>query len=87
MATSRQLRRLESVSRSPIYTHFQESITGAASIRAYRQQERFITESERRVDYNQVAYYPGVCANRYKFVCKYCIHIHVVNSRFYYVNV
>ena len=64
MATSRQLKRLDSVTRSPIYTHFQESITGASSIRAYRQQERFILESERRVDHNQIAYYPNVCANR-----------------------
>ena len=64
MATSRQLKRLDSVTRSPIYTHFQESITGAASIRAYRQQDRFILESERRVDNNQIAFYPNVCANR-----------------------
>jgi len=38
---------------------------GAASIRAYRQQERFVTESEKKVDYNQIAYYPSICANRY----------------------
>jgi len=68
MATSRQLKRLDSVTRSPIYTHFQESITGAASIRAYRQQERFILESERRVDHNQIAYYPNISANRYHVI-------------------
>ena len=64
MSTSRQLKRLESVTRSPIYSHFQETVTGASSIRAYRQTERFKLQSEYRVDYNQIAYYPGVCANR-----------------------
>ena len=64
MSTSRQLKRLDSITRSPIYTHFQESITGAASIRAYRQQERFMSESEQRVDHNQIAYYYNICANR-----------------------
>ena len=37
---------------------------GASSIRAYRQQDRFITESQRRVDYNHLALYPAICAER-----------------------
>ena len=65
VATSRQLKRLESTTRSPIFSHFQESIMGVSSIRAYRVQERFLLESEGRVDYNQLAYYPSICSNRH----------------------
>ena len=38
---------------------------GASVIRAYSQEQRFIKESESRVDYNQVCYYPSVVANRW----------------------
>ncbi|XP_021917145.1 multidrug resistance-associated protein 1 isoform X2 [Zootermopsis nevadensis] len=65
VSTSRQLKRLESVSRSPVYSHFGESITGAQTIRAYNVQQRFIRESEERVDFNQVCYYPSIIANRW----------------------
>lgn len=64
MASSRQLKRLESVSRSPIYTHFNESLLGTSVIRAFGEQERFIRESDQRVDHNQKAYYPSIVANR-----------------------
>lgn len=38
---SRDLRRLLSVSKSPIYSHFQESLTGVVTIRAFDQLARF----------------------------------------------
>ncbi|XP_077415304.1 multidrug resistance-associated protein 1 isoform X2 [Vanacampus margaritifer] len=65
VATSRQLKRLESVSRSPIYTHFNETLLGTSVIRAFGEQERFIRESDQRVDHNQKAYYPSIVANRW----------------------
>uniref|UniRef100_A0A4Y0ASP1 ABC-type glutathione-S-conjugate transporter n=1 Tax=Anopheles funestus TaxID=62324 RepID=A0A4Y0ASP1_ANOFN len=65
VATSRQLKRLESVSRSPIYSHFGETIQGVQTIRAYSVQDRFITESDEKVDSNQLCYCPSIIANRW----------------------
>uniref|UniRef100_A0A8C5FPV0 ABC-type glutathione-S-conjugate transporter n=1 Tax=Gadus morhua TaxID=8049 RepID=A0A8C5FPV0_GADMO len=65
VATSRQLKRLESVSRSPIYSHFSETITGASVIRAYGKDSAFVHMSDTRVDDNQKSYYPGIVANRW----------------------
>ena len=67
VATSRSLRRIESVSRSPIYSHFGETVQGAMTIRAYCQQGRFILESERRVDENLISCYTSMVANRRVF--------------------
>ncbi|OXB77004.1 UNVERIFIED_CONTAM: hypothetical protein H355_014826 [Colinus virginianus] len=65
VATSRQLKRLESVSRSPIYSHFSETISGTSVIRAYRRQQSFIDISDLKVDANQKSYYPGIISNRW----------------------
>lgn len=65
LRTSRELKRLDSVTRSPIYAHFQESLGGLSTIRAYRQQNRFTLENEWRVDANLRAYFPSINANRW----------------------
>ncbi|KAF2142975.1 uncharacterized protein K452DRAFT_225985 [Aplosporella prunicola CBS 121167] len=65
LRTSRELKRLDSVSKSPIYAHFQESLSGISTIRAYRQQGRFSLENEWRVDANLRAYFPSINANRW----------------------
>lgn len=65
LRSSRELKRLDSVSRSPIYAHFQESLGGISTIRAYRQQDRFELENEWRVDANLRAYFPSISANRW----------------------
>ncbi|XP_051774745.1 ATP-binding cassette sub-family C member 3 isoform X7 [Erpetoichthys calabaricus] len=65
VATSRQLKRLESVSRSPIYSHFSETITGTSVIRAYGRCNAFVLLSDMKVDENQKSYYPGIVSNRW----------------------
>jgi ATP-binding cassette subfamily C (CFTR/MRP) protein 1 len=65
LRTSRELKRLDSTTRSPIYAHFQESLGGITTIRAYRQAKRFSLENEWRVDANLRAYFPSINANRW----------------------
>lgn len=73
LSTSRELKRLDSSTRSPIYAHFQETLYGCGSIRAFGQEDRFIEFSSKKgmslkfilVDENQRAYYPSVSSNRW----------------------
>ncbi|XP_070201960.1 multidrug resistance-associated protein 1-like isoform X2 [Littorina saxatilis] len=63
--TARQLRRIECVTRTPIYVLFSETISGAASIRAYDVTQRFLEESKSRVDQNQVYFFAYHAAIRW----------------------
>ncbi|XP_044069110.1 canalicular multispecific organic anion transporter 1 isoform X2 [Siniperca chuatsi] len=65
VATSRQLRRLDSVSRSPIYSHFSETVSGLSVIRAYGHQERFLKHNELTIDENLKSVYPWIVSNRW----------------------
>ena len=63
--TSRQLRRQESVSRSPIFAHFSETLSGAATIRAYKQQDRFNQRSTELLDKSLSYYYASTATQRW----------------------
>ncbi|KAJ1892488.1 hypothetical protein LPJ66_006310, partial [Kickxella alabastrina] len=63
--SSRELRRLDSTTRSPIFSHFQESIGGVSTIRAYGQHSRFVAENEHRLEKNIRAYYTYQSLNRW----------------------
>ncbi|KXS18959.1 hypothetical protein M427DRAFT_95715 [Gonapodya prolifera JEL478] len=64
-ATSRELKRLDSVSKSPLYAHFSESLTGLPTIRAYNAQERFRKINEERLDANGRAYWLSITTQRW----------------------
>ncbi|KAM5164109.1 ATP-binding cassette sub-family C member 10 isoform 2-T2 [Mantella aurantiaca] len=51
--TSREIKRLQSITLSPIYSHFSETLSGLSTIRATRHTNRFKAECESRLDMNQ----------------------------------
>ncbi|CAG5132940.1 unnamed protein product, partial [Candidula unifasciata] len=65
ISSSRQIRRLESTTRSPIFSHFGETISGASSIRAYRLKEEFFKESLVLVDINNQCAFASLSTARW----------------------
>ncbi|OQV14983.1 Multidrug resistance-associated protein 1 [Hypsibius exemplaris] len=65
ISTSRQLKRLESVSRSPIFSHFQESVAGTGVILAMKETERFKLTNEQLIDKNNSSLYLNLVAGRW----------------------
>ncbi|XP_076803654.1 ATP-binding cassette sub-family C member 10-like isoform X2 [Clavelina lepadiformis] len=51
--TSRELKRLSSISLSPIYAHFNESLTGVSTIQAFRKTDDFKKQNRDLVERNQ----------------------------------
>uniref|UniRef100_A0A7E4ZTZ1 Multidrug resistance-associated protein 1 n=1 Tax=Panagrellus redivivus TaxID=6233 RepID=A0A7E4ZTZ1_PANRE len=63
--TSRQLKRLESNNRSPMYSHFGETIQGASVIRAYSRSEAFCEAMNDHTDKFIRIKYMNLLANRW----------------------
>lgn len=62
---SRELKRLESISRSPIYQHFSETLVGVTTIRAFGDESRFMRENLQKIDENNKPFFYLWVANRW----------------------
>lgn len=57
LATSRELKRLEGLLRSPLYAHFSESLSGLSTIRAFRREDAFLAKTMCLADqHNQASF-------------------------------
>ncbi|KAI8065793.1 P-loop containing nucleoside triphosphate hydrolase protein [Gongronella butleri] len=65
VSTSRELRRMDSTSRSPLFSHFSESIVGITTIRAFDATRRFLQEMIKRTDDNTRPYTMVWIVNRW----------------------
>ncbi|XP_023083270.1 multidrug resistance-associated protein 1-like isoform X2 [Piliocolobus tephrosceles] len=65
VASSRQIRRLTGASRSPVISHFSETLSGVSTIRAFGHQQRFIQQYKEVVNENLVCFYNNVISNRW----------------------
>ncbi|OTB09170.1 hypothetical protein M426DRAFT_7187 [Hypoxylon sp. CI-4A] len=65
LRTSRQLRLLDLESRSPLFSHFLESVGSLATIRAFGWESRFKARHERLLDQSQRPQYMLYCSQRW----------------------
>lgn len=63
--SSRELQRLNNISRSPIYALFGETLNGLSTIRAYKKVQPFSKLNDQCIDQNIKAYFLSTTANRW----------------------
>ena len=67
LAASRQVKRMVSVTRSPINSSLTESFSGAATIKAFKMEDWFVKANEDKIELNQKFYYPEVVSGSWLF--------------------
>lgn len=62
LRASRDLKRIESIMRSPLYQHFGETLSGISTIRAYGDERRFVRDNLQMIDnHNRPFFYLWAC--------------------------
>ncbi|KAJ3364074.1 hypothetical protein GGF31_000611 [Allomyces arbusculus] len=65
LASSRELKRLESVTRSPIFSTYQETASGTSVIRAFHKEAQFLARAHERMDVHHRAFFWLWVCNRW----------------------
>ncbi|POM61964.1 Multidrug resistance protein ABC Superfamily [Phytophthora palmivora] len=63
--TSSEIKRLEGVTRTPVYNLFSETLSGLATIRAFGMEDNFIEQNRRVIDANSNLYFTHWAASRW----------------------
>ena len=58
IATNRELKRLDSIALSPIFSKFSETLSGLITLRAFRKQEQFGEQNKGLIDQSNRAWWP-----------------------------
>lgn len=64
-SSAREVKRLDAILRSALYSHFGESLSGLVTIRAYGEVARFKTENANRMDDENRAYFVSIINQRW----------------------
>ncbi|KAF9510628.1 hypothetical protein BS47DRAFT_1395829 [Hydnum rufescens UP504] len=64
-SSARELKRLDAILRSSLYSHFSESLSGLGTIRAYGETTRFTRENEQYMDHENRAYWLTITNQRW----------------------
>ncbi|KAF9979193.1 hypothetical protein BGZ73_004079 [Actinomortierella ambigua] len=75
VTSSRELKRLESITKSPLYSHFGETLVGVSTIRAFGAEHRFMEEVLVKLDNNNAPYYFLWMCNRWL-----CIRVDIMGA-------
>jgi ATP-binding cassette, subfamily C (CFTR/MRP), member 1 len=65
LRTSRQIRHLDLEAKSPLYTHFSETLSGLVTVRAMGWKQDFIEENNERLNKSQTPFYLVYCLQRW----------------------
>uniref|UniRef100_A0A061RCR8 ATP-binding cassette, subfamily C (CFTR/MRP), member 2 n=1 Tax=Tetraselmis sp. GSL018 TaxID=582737 RepID=A0A061RCR8_9CHLO len=65
ISTSRELKRLDSIAFSPIFSHFSETLSGLTTVRAFRCQDMFNTKNHNLLDACNRCWWPIQVVNRW----------------------
>ncbi|TFK86901.1 ATP-binding cassette transporter [Polyporus arcularius HHB13444] len=84
--TNRDLRRLDSVTRSPLYSIYGETISGAAVVRAFGASSKFLRDMLRFTDTNANPYYWMWGVNRW-LITRYCLLTAIVMGAMAFIAV
>uniref|UniRef100_A0A1A9X4D6 Multidrug resistance-associated protein lethal(2)03659 n=1 Tax=Glossina brevipalpis TaxID=37001 RepID=A0A1A9X4D6_9MUSC len=86
LKTSRDVKRLEGVARSPIYTHLSASLNGLATVRAFGAEQILISEFDNYQDLHSASFYMFLTTSRafgYWLDCWCVLYLAVITLSFF----